>query len=504
MIQYYFSFKDIFMRIQSFFFIFFLLALLNAALSKTELIAQEQINKNIIKIYVVSSNFNYYDPWQMRSQSTSTGSGCIIAGKRILTSAHVISNHTFIQVKRAGMAQKYIAEVQFVAHDLDLAILTVHDDKFFENIIPVPIGNLAHVRDRVSVYGFPKGGTELSITEGVVSRIEHRYYTHSNSFLLTAQIDAAINSGNSGGPVIKNGKIVGVAFQGHSNADNIGYMVPGPIIKQFLTDVDDGKLHGLPSLGIGLQKMENDTLRQRFQMKKNQTGVLIRNVAYGSAAYGILFADDILINIDGYNVANDGTIEFRPEERTYFSFALQQKQINDFCTFDIWRKGKLLRKKIQLTRRINTLELVPYDQYEKEPTYFIIGGLLFMPLSKNLLKEWGAQWYNKAPKRLLYPYYYGERTKIKNQEVILVKVLADELNVGYHNLANLVIVRVNGLHIGSMKDLIFAFKNNKGQYHEIIDNQNNIIVLDRNKVNHYHQKILKKYKIPNDRSIDLR
>ncbi|MCP4369871.1 MAG: trypsin-like peptidase domain-containing protein, partial [Deltaproteobacteria bacterium] len=215
-----------------------------------------EIRKAIVKVYAVYNEHNYYDPWQMRGQRTGNGSGCIIDGQKIMTNAHVVANQTFIQVKRAGQAKKYVAKVEVVAHECDLAILTVADDDFFADTEPIGIGELAEVRDKVAVYGFPIGGDELAITEGVVSRIEHQQYSHSGAHLLSCQIDAAINPGSSGGPVVKGGRIIGIAFQG-GGGENVGYMVPVPVINHFLSDIEDGKYDGIPDLGIFIQKMEN-------------------------------------------------------------------------------------------------------------------------------------------------------------------------------------------------------------------------------------------------------
>ncbi|GAH77501.1 unnamed protein product, partial [marine sediment metagenome] len=242
-------------------------------------------------------------------QQRRSGSGCIISGRRILTNAHVVGDHTFIQVRRAGKAKKYTAEVEIVAHECDLAILRVNDNSFFSDVEPVEIGALAEVRDRVAVYGFPEGGDKLSITEGVVSRVEHHRYTHSNAYLLTCQIDAAINPGTSGGPVIKDDEIVGVAFQAGAG-ENIGYMVPIPVINHFLKDIKDGKYDGIPGLGISWQKMENPDIRLKFNMTAEQSGVLVNKIYLGSSARGILKSGDVILSIDGKNVENDGTIEF--------------------------------------------------------------------------------------------------------------------------------------------------------------------------------------------------
>src|SRR5207248_1061740 len=123
---------------------------------------------------------------------------------------------------------------------------------FFDDTAPVRFGDLPARQERLSVYGFPIGGNELCVTEGIVSRIEVHRYTHAFRNLLAIQTDAAINPGNSGGPVFRDGQLVGIAFQGYrsSEAEKIGYVVPTSIVQQFLEDTRDGKCDGLPSLGI--------------------------------------------------------------------------------------------------------------------------------------------------------------------------------------------------------------------------------------------------------------
>ncbi|HOP61806.1 MAG TPA: serine protease [Spirochaetota bacterium] len=470
----------------------------------TVLNAQSPISKSVVKIYTVSDSFNYDNPWQMRGQSKGTGSGCIIEGNRILTNAHVISNSTFIQVKRAGEAKRYTAKVDSVSHHSDLAILTVNDPVFFKNVTPVQIGDLPEVRDKVAVYGFPTGGDEMSITEGVVSRIEQRNYAHSNANLLTCQIDAAINPGNSGGPVIKNDRIVGVAFQSSMRGENIGYMVPAPIINHFLKDISDGKYDGFPELGILFQDMENPDMREKYRMSSEQSGVLIVNMLIDSPAKGILRIDDVVMAIERVKIENDGSIEFRPGERTSLNYLVQKKYINDWINVRILRDGKIRDVKIKLTVPMNSTRLVSFEKYDTRPTYYITGGLVFEPLTKNYILEWGSQWFFSAPSKLLHFYQNGIRTPEKKEIVLLTKVLADEINLGYHDMDNAVIEKVNGKKISHMTDLVRAVEENQNPFHVFEDDSGNKIVLKREKVEKYSNRILETYKIRSDRSEDLR
>jgi len=224
------------------------------------------VREAIVKVYVVSNSPDYYNPWSMRGPQGGSGSGCIIENNLILTNAHVVSDHTFLQVRKYGETERHQAQVIAVSHLTDLALLRVDDPAFFEGEPALSFGELPEIQQEVLVYGFPMGGDMLSITKGIISRVEHQPYVHSSSVFLASQIDAAINPGNSGGPVLINGKIVGVVMQGISSSQNIGYMVPIPVIRHFFDDLKDGTYDGYPSLGVGLQDMENKGLRKYYQM----------------------------------------------------------------------------------------------------------------------------------------------------------------------------------------------------------------------------------------------
>ncbi len=469
-------------------------------------LAQPNITSSIVKIYTVYNKHSYYRPWQMEGQESFSGSGCIIEGQRVLTNAHVVADSTFIQVKRAGMAKKYTAEVEIVAHECDLAVLMVKDKAFFMGAEPLEVGVLASVGDTVAAYGFPEGGDELAFTEGVVSRVEHLEYSHSRARLLSCQIDAAINPGSSGGPVIMDGLVVGVAFQGREEAENIGYMVPVTVIDHFLKDIEDGKYDGIPGLGISWQDVENPAMRSKYKMSENHTGVLIVKIYPGSPAKDILKVGDVVLSIDGVDVESDGTVEFRENERTFFGLVIQNKYIGDTLDFEVLRDGKVMNVKINLSIPVNHCRLVPNDQYDVEPSYYIVGGLVFQPLTRNYLdvRLYDEDYASDNFFNLFNYYDAGEPTEDRREVAVLASVLADEINVGYHDLKDIVISHVNGRKIVTMKDLVKAVEENDGEYHVFIDEHGKEIVLDRGETGKRNELILKRYKVSADRSEDLR
>jgi len=483
--------------------IFFLLVFTFQFTTDTSARSDYDIMNSIVTVYTQVITPNYSDPWTMNSIRSHTGSGCIISGNRILTNAHVIANNTLIQVRRYGEAKRYTAKVLYISHEADLGILTIEDLEFFKDTQPLQIGSLPKTQEEVLVYGFPKGGDTLSITKGVISRIEHEPYANSNLSLLAAQIDAPINPGNSGGPAINNGVVVGIIMQILTRSENIGYMVPPPIINHFLKDIEKGKYSGFPSLGIRVQNIENEGLKRKYGLKSDQTGVLVTNIVPGSPADGKIMFKDVLLSIEGKDISGDSTVEFRHKARTHYSYYIQNKQINDDLDMEIMRNGKRIKINVVLDTSMQEIHLVKF-QNESMPTYFIYGGLVFSPLTVNYLKGWGRNWFRIAPSELITLAKNKLKEKKDEEVVVLIKILASEVNLGYYKKRNLIIKKVNGKDISNIKDLVKIAENTKGKFVSFEDTTGIEIVLDRKQADRKNPEILKTYKINSDRSDDLK
>jgi S1-C subfamily serine protease len=476
--------------------IFISLFLFSAALQANN---NEFIKNALVKIYTVSNSPNYYQPWQMVGQEASSGSGCVIANHRVLTNAHVISNATFVQVNKAGETKKYVAHVAAVDHECDLAILAVDDKDFFNNSTVLSLGDVPEPGDTVKAYGFPVGGEKLSVTEGVVSRIEIGQYSHSLRNFLKIQIDAAINPGNSGGPVMKNDKIIGVAFQGKEDAQGIGYAIPSLLVKHFLKDLQDKKYEGFPTLGVNFQSLENESYRLKMGLKKSQTGVVVDDVEFGSPAYGIIKNDDVILAVNGTKIENDGTVPYGSRGRLDMSFITDMKYVGDKISIDLLRDKKPVKVPVVMK---NYTPIIPRTEYDAKPSYYIVGGLVFTKFTVNYIYAiWGNS--NCAP-GILERRIYESATPGKRELVVLIQVLADEINKGYHDFANLMVLKVNGQDISGMKDLIEKVNAVKTGFVEFELENKTKILLETDKIAKGSQRILGRYNIEADRSEDLK
>lgn len=459
---------------------------------RDDLVVDDDIKNSIVKIYTVSNIPKYRVPWNA-STASATGSGSIIEGNRILTNAHVVADSTFIQVKRFGETIRYEAKVVNVSHAADLAILEVSDPDFFEGSVSLKFGELPQIQQEVLVYGFPMGGGGMSVTKGVVSRVEYQRYAHSGELLLAVQVDAAINSGNSGGPVISNGKQIGVVMQKRTRADNIGYMVPMPVINHFLKDIEDGQLDGFPGIGIHTQPIENRAIKKKYQMPDDKTGVLVYRVDFNSPANGLIMMNDVITGIEGHDITDSEEVEYRPNEYLSYWYFIDERQIGDEVTFNILREGIERQVTIKLAGSYKEYRLVPYEQYDRQPTYFIFGGLVFMPMTTNYLVESG--WNSELA--------YKPSTEEKRGVVVLTQVLADSVNRGYHELADIVIEKVNGQIFSDINEFYHLVMTANTPYITLMDDIGYQIIIDRQLATQRSPEILQRYGVPAAHSDDL-
>ena len=312
-----------------------------------------------------------YDlPWQVQSPTEGSGSGVIIGKNMVLTGAHVVANATFIEVQRSD-PERRVARVEAICHDCDLALLIVEDSSFTDNVAFAELGSLPNLRDEIQVVGFPIGGEELSITEGVVSRIEAQTYSHSKKKMLAITVDAAINPGNSGGPVFKDGKIVGIAFQKLEEGENNGELVPVNIVRWFLNAIEEGQPLKMPTLGVSTQNLRNSALRDKYKLPKGKTGVLVASLQFGAQKAQCIQQGDILLRIADHDIANNSTVLYKGRYRTIYWVALTEYYVGDSVEIGIWRDGKELSVEVELLEWRN---LVKRNCYDTRPTFFVYGG----------------------------------------------------------------------------------------------------------------------------------
>ncbi|XP_012836205.1 PREDICTED: protease Do-like 2, chloroplastic [Erythranthe guttata] len=396
----------------------------------------------VVKVYCTHTAPDYSLPWQKQRQYTSTGSAFMIGDGKLLTNAHCVEHNTQVKVKRRGDDTKYVAKVLARGVECDIALLSVESEEFWKGAEPLQLGSLPTLQDSVTVVGYPLGGETISVSKGVVSRIEVTSYAHG-SFTITWH-----------------------------------------------------KLSGFPSLGVLLQKLENPALRACLSVPSNE-GVLVRKIEPTAHASDVLKEGDVIVSFDNVRVGSEGTIPFRSSERIAFRYLISQKFTGDAAELGIIRNGQFMKVQVILNTRVH---LVPYHIDGGQPSYLIVAGLVFTPLSEPLIDEEcedsiGLKLLTKA--RYSMPKFKGE------QIVVLSQVLANEVNIGYEDMSNEQVLKLNGTWIKNIHHLAHLVDSCKDKYLIFEFEDNFLVVLERESALSASESILKGYGIPSVRSCDL-
>ena len=430
------------------------------------------VENAVVKVFATVRYPDVFKPWAKQSPQEISGSGVVLDGKRILTNAHVILYATQIQIQANEAGDKLSASVESFAPGIDLAVLKLDDESFFDSHAPLPRATvLPQVKDPVMVYGFPTGGTNLSITKGIVSRIDFTNYYYSTSGL-RIQIDAAINPGNSGGPAVAGDKMIGLAFSRlGGGAENIGYIVPCEEIELFLKDVADGHYDGKPACFDHSQTLENPALRTFLKLDKTVEGVVVSEPFNEAPSYP-LKRWDVVVKIGDTAVDDQGDIRAGDNLRLHYKYLVQTLARDGKVPLTIVREGKT--KKIELPVSAKWPRLIP-SLMGNYPIYFIFGPIAFSAATEELVGQFinGSSGGRAAGALSLVgsPLITrrSEKPSFEGEELVVVPApfLPHKLVKGYGNPAGRIVSAVNGVAIKNVRHLVETLRDSKEEFVKI-------------------------------------
>jgi S1-C subfamily serine protease len=488
--------------------ILLVLSLALAALAATSVYAQDDVRDLVVKIHTTRRDPDLARPWTKQNPANVSGSGIVIQGKRILTNAHVVQNASQIYIQPNQSAEKLAARVVTIAEPIDLAILTVEDESFFDKRAFLPFAeDLPRVKDAVSVYGFPTGGTELSVTEGIVSRIEFTNY-YQFTMGLRIQVDAALNPGNSGGPVVSRGKLVGVVFSNIPNAQNIGYVIPIEEVRLFLDDLADGTYDGKPQLHDFFQTVENSALRSRLGLSKGAGGLMLTQPYSNDDGYP-LKEWDVITAVGGQPIDSDGKVSVRYDLRLSALYLVQKHAKDGALDLTVQRNGQPLGIRVPVLRQ---RELVMPYLRNRNPRYFIYGPLVFCAASQEYIEKLGNQWelYHARQGNPLMIRRY-DKPGFGGEEIVIVcsPMFPHPITKGYDDANGFVLKEVDGVPVKNLKHLVEILRDGKGaqvafKFAKMANRMQENIVFDRRAVVAATEDILKDFGIRYQYSEDLR
>ena len=450
----------------------------------------------VVKIEAGTAGRSFVLPWVVISDG-GNGSGAVVSPGRILTCAHCVADATMIRIRKNNEDAIYHAEAEFVDHDRDLALLRVDDPAFMKGVAPMEIGETPREQSEVLAVGFPRGGRLISFTRGIVSRIEDIEYAHGKQTMLAVQVDAAINPGNSGGPVLdmETARIAGIAFQGRKDGESLGYIIPAEIIRCFFKDVEDGRVDGVPEPMFAADWLESEAKRRFLGMQPGQTGVQVGLVS-PTVGEDSLRVGDIVLEIDGYRVANNSAIRIGGNRIRSRLYPFYMRQIGDRVPVKVLRDGEI----VELT--VPAAKIDSYARrflYDKKPDWFVYGGLVFTTFSYSYASQ--------ADYRIHDDVAEEKKERPDDRFVMISEIFTDLSMEGYLGLAGTHVRSVNGTKVRNLRHLVELVE---GSTEEFIrfgidagDERDYEMIVDAAEMREATPRVMERFQIPADRSPDL-
>ncbi|BDA80418.1 serine protease [Leptospira kobayashii] len=398
---------------------------------------------------------NKIQPWMKKNLSTGLGSGLVISKNTILTNAHVVMDAKRITVRTGASKKEYSANVKFIGYDCDLALLEVTEQGFAENT-----GSLSFAEaypalgSDLLVLGFPNGQENLTVEKGSVLRLEKNRYSFSGlDFRNVIKINSNILPGNSGGPAVQDGKVVGLVFQISKVGRDVAYLIPNDIIQHFLTDVIDGKYDGFPSLGFTFQSGSPVSLKQVLKIPVEESGIFLNRVYPNSTFSNTLKEKDFLVSLDGLSVTADGELKQQGVMVSLVDY-IESKQLGNKISFELYRSGKKYQAEATLQKNFSL------DLYrEVTDNYLQEAGLVFQPVSRSFFNSEDGD----LDSSLKYHYSYFIQDilyRYTNRDIVLSFIFEDSETAKYKKYKFKVLESLNGIVPKDLNDLKKIWKDN--------------------------------------------
>lgn len=436
----------------------------------------------VVRVNVSAQAPNFMQPWRKNPRTIRQGLGVVLMDGRILVTAELVADHIDVELEKPETAMKAEAQVEVVDYDANLALLSAPAAEFLQSIPGARLDQTVSVGDRVEIMQLEPNGRPVS-TPATVTTIEvGPYPVDENAFLLfrlSVPLQSRENSFTL--PAFKDGQLVGMVMR-YSPPTQTADLVPAPVIDQFLKAAAKKPYPGFPRAGLTFYDTRDPQLRRYLKLPEGAGGAYVAKVLPGSPAEAAgVKVGDVLLNVDGRAIDQDGNYQ---DERFgkislahYVSTCLE---VGRKIPVVVWRDGAEVKLEGTLAPR-DTSRMVsqPYI-FDREPDYVVVGGIVFSELSRQFLREFGRNWSDDAPLKLVYlDRFQSELPPDRGRVVFISNVLSTPNNIGYENLGFEVVEEINGRPVRSLADVATAVDNPKDGFHRIrLAEDPGLLVLD--------------------------
>lgn len=426
---------------------------------------------SLFRVNITSQGWNFYVPWQKVNPGTRRGLGALLEGNRVLVTAELAQDATYIELEQADTGRKLTAKVEFVDYECDLATLIPSEDPgdFFEGKKPLAVNTTAKPKDAFEVWQFENNGsavvTPLTFTKADLGE----YFLEGERFLtFEATGPVQYRAGTFTLPVVSQGKLVGMLLS-YSAKDQVAQILPGQIIQHFLDDASDGHYDGFPQFGVKSAPTLDKQFRSYLKLGGQDGGVYISRVLPDSSAEQAgLKMGDVILEMGGMKIDSRGNY-VSPEFGLLGMGHLLKggAKVGDVLKLKVFREGAPMELDLTLKRRDISKNLVDPYLFDRGPRYLILGGLIFQELTDPFLGD--DERRQRVPFMLTYAQQNPEKFLAEGRRklVFVSGILPAESNQGYERMNGLIITKVNDQFISDIKVLNEALKQPIDGVHKI-------------------------------------
>lgn len=456
--------------------------------------------ESVVRVNSTNQPWNFDRPWMKRAPFTRRGIGVVIDGGRVLVTAELIANHSYVELERPASSEKIAADVERVDYESNLALLKPQDPAFLEGARPVLLADDVRLGSKVSVLQLENTGA-VAFTPAVITTVTVGNYPADGISLLIYRLSAPLQYRDNSFtlPVFLGGKLAGLLMRYDTRSQSAD-LVPNGVIASFLARAAKTPYEGIPRAGISFSPTRDPQFRRYLGMQPGQTGIYVTSVAHGAGAEKAgLQKGDVVLRVDGHDLDEDGNYENADYGKIPFSHLVSTASLPGAkLPLRVLRDGKVIDLELSLEPRAPaTIISEPYV-LDRQPRYYILGGLVFQELSRSYLREWSSDWRSTAPARLVYlDEFQDELPADRGKIVFLNQVLPADTTLGYDDVGQAVVEKINGRAIRSLEDVAEAAKHPVKGFHEIqLESDPGVLFLDAKDVSGTAAGLQESYGLP--------
>lgn len=450
----------------------------------------------VVEVLVTAQTYDPSMPWRRNAPEGRNGFGVMVAPGRVLTVEDLVRNQVMVELRRPRSGVKLPAQVLLADHQAGLALLSCATNA--GDPAQLEIAETVRTNAEVTVVQFDETGS-IQTDQGRLIEYSITGLPSAPSPVLQAKVLANLNTGDRGAPVFYADKLAGLVVQSDRSSQTFRAL-PYPHLRRFIQQAEANTYKGIASAGFAWKALVDPVRRAFYNTPKTaEGGIEVTRTFPNSGAATALIPGDIILRWDGSSIDAHGFYTDPEFGHLMLPHLISGRRIpGDTIQVELWRQKRQITVPLTLTRRLEDDSKVPENILMQQPEYIVESGFVFRELGGDYLRAHGNKWLLQANPRLVHLYLMQTQTPQPPgwRVVFVIGVLPDAINIGYQQLRDMVVNKINGKAIANLGDVARIIAAEDGIRSLFLQGIGQEIVLDQEIRKTANQRISAVYRIP--------